>query len=72
MSDSIKGQVDASKDRKTLAAELLEQALRAPGVQQLMTVYDKWLVAEQAAQPYRQIANQRVTTTASSTTLSTP
>jgi citrate lyase alpha subunit len=44
-----------SKDERTLA-ELLEEALARPGVQDLMDVYQHWRVAEGAAHLHRQVA----------------
>lgn len=50
-------------------SELLEQALKEPGVKELMDLYDSWRTLEDAARPYRQaMAVRRIISASNSST----
>jgi len=46
----------ANRTEEAELAELLEEALRRPGVQDLMEVYERWQAAEAVASMHRQVA----------------
>jgi hypothetical protein len=52
-------------------SELLEEALRQPGVREAMEVYQNWRELDEAARPYRAIAGVRTVVSASNNSVPT-
>jgi len=61
---------DTRTEQGTEVTKLLEQALKEPGVKELMDLYDSWRTLEEAAWPYRQAMAVRTIVSASNS--STP
>jgi len=41
--------------RRSQADDLLKQAMKQPGIQQLMAVYEDWKKVDNVAKPYREV-----------------
>lgn len=47
-------------------SELIDEALRQPGVREVVEVYSQWKDAEDVARPYRELSRVRTVVSASS------
>ena len=44
---------DAESERRAAQAAMLEEALRQPGLREMMMVYEDWRFADSGLEPYR-------------------
>ena len=54
---------ETASERQTRQRTMLEEALRQPGIREVMTVYEDWRAADSGLDPYRGATKEGMTIT---------